>query len=282
MSNENAESQNNRVVLKTGTFLKCQCPFCGKSLITDDWIALEVVNQAKERGVLRLSPYLNFFDASSTIQLADWQEVLDLNCPHCHHSLKEPGGQCASCRSNIARLMVKAGAEPFDFLFCLRKNCRWHGLSEEAKGKIILEASGFEEPKDHKEFIKSGTKLHLYCPLCKAGLVEGDHLIVHVRDSHGKLSELKLSPYLNVFTSECSIFLPPGEEVCDMFCPKCNQNLWVDEKRCEACGARAARFMVKAFVLDVDFYICMRIKCHWHGLGPKDRQRIILDESLEW
>jgi len=281
-ADDNLRHEPHPAVFKTGSYLKCHCPHCGQSLISEDWILLDVVNQARERGVLRLSPYLNFFDSSSTIQLTEWQEVHDLSCPHCRHTLKEPDAQCASCHSRVARLQVRAGTDSFDLLFCLRKNCRWHGLSEEAKGTIILEASGFEEPKDHKEFIKSGTKLQLFCPLCKTGLVQGDDLVVHVRDRQGQLSVMKLSPYLNVFTSECSLFLPAGEEVTDMICPHCNRSLWLDNKHCEACGARAAKFLVKAFVLDVDFYVCMRLKCHWHGLGPKDRQRIILDESLEW
>lgn len=266
-------------LIKSGTFLDCRCPHCGKSVIENERIKLGVINHGHEHGILRLSPYLNYHDLTSTIRLEDWQPVQDVLCPHCVHSFRKAEERCGECGSEVARVVVKAAGEIFGLLFCLRKNCHWHGLDTEARGTLSLEAAGFTSPRNQKEFVQTGTKLKVSCPRCHANLVHGEDLLLHARNADGRLFVVRLSPLLNVFTCECSIFLSEGEEVADMICPKCDQSLWLDGKHCDACGARAARMRVGAAVQEVDFYICMRNRCHWHGLSTEDRRRIILDES---
>ena len=38
---------------------------------------------------------------------------------------------------------------------------------------------------------------------------------------------------------------------------------------------KAAQLKVKVSSFDVDFYVCMRKQCHWHGLSEKDCRMII-------
>ncbi len=277
-----APPPGDKKVLKTGTFLKCFCPHCRVSLIRNEEVVFGVERAKGERGELHLSPRLNVFDSTSSITLPEGEEVSDLFCPICRASLKVPDKGCEECGSHVARFWIRVDAENIEFYICLRKNCFWHGVSEEARQKMMLDIAGFKQPADHTEMIRTGTKLLCFCPRCHGSLVEGDDLVVNVLDKAGKVGKLKLSPYLNVFRSESSLFLPPGEEVQDMICPKCKQSLWMDDMHCELCGSRAARFEVRASVLNVDFYICMRKECHWHGLSEHDRRRIILDESMEW
>jgi len=265
--------------IRTGTFLDCRCPHCGKSVIENERIKLGVINHKLEQGILRLNPYLNFHDSTSTIRLEDWQPMQDVLCPHCVHSFRETGTRCDECGSQVGRFVVRAGGEIFELLFCLRKNCHWHGLTDEARERISLEAAGFSPPRNQKEFVQTGTRLKVSCPRCQADLVHGEDLLLHARNADGRLFVVRLSPVLNVFTSECSIFLSEGEEVADMICPRCDQSLWLDGKHCDACGARAVRLRVRAAAEEVDFYICMRNQCHWHGLSTDDRRRIILDET---
>lgn len=282
MSENQCSHHHPAKTIKTGTFLKCFCPHCRASLIEGDDIVMTVVRGAGERGILALSAYLNVFESTSTIVVPEGEEVADLLCPHCAKSLKEEEKRCDACGSHIAGLLVRVGSEAFNFDICLRKKCFWHGIGGETRDRLILEVAGFRRPEDHMEMIRTGTRLQCYCPRCGGDMVRDDDLVVDILDPSGRLGSLRLSPYLNVFKNECSLFLPPGEVVDDMICPKCKASLWMDHKHCEVCGSKAARLHVKASVLDLDFYICMRDQCHWHGLSDNDRQRIILDESMEW
>ncbi len=274
--------QKPKKLLRTGAFLKCHCPHCGEYLIEGDSIRLGVLAGDGTLGELRLNPRLNFFDHASTIHLEELKEVQDVTCPHCHHSLKESLLQCTECGSRMGRMMVRSETGDFDFYFCLRKQCHWHDISKEGRDQILLEAAGFHGPENENEFLQDGTRLQFYCPSCDGSLVHEDDLIIHVKDKADHLGVLKLSPYLNIFTSECSLFISDDEEVADMICPKCNSSLCQPVTRCEICGAKASRFRAAVSVLDMDFYICTRKNCHWHGLSVEDRQRILLDESLEW
>jgi len=269
-------------IIETGTFLPCFCPLCSHSLNENDQIALEVSRPTGSRGTIRLSPYLNVFECSSTVYIPDGEEVESLYCPHCRQSLKEESKQCDECGSAIARLMIRPFHKDIDFYLCLKKNCHWHGIGAEAQQEMELGISGFKDPKDQRELVRTGTKLQCFCPNCNAELVQGDDLNLVIKDKKGEAAPMKLSPYLNVFTSECSLFIPPGEEVADMLCPKCGISFWRDDKYCGLCGSKAAQLKVKVSSFDIDFYVCMRKQCHWHGLSEKDCRKIMLDDSIEW
>jgi predicted RNA-binding Zn-ribbon protein involved in translation (DUF1610 family) len=275
-------TETDKQIIKTGTFLPCFCPLCSQSLNENDQVVLEVSRPTGQRGIVRLSPYLNVFESSSTIYIPDGEAVEDVFCPHCQQSLKEQSKHCDVCGSAIGRFFIRPFHKDVDFYTCLKRNCHWHGIGPEAQQEMELEISGFKDPKDQRELIRTGTKLQCFCPTCNADLVQGEDLTVVIEDKEGHVAPLKLSPYLNAFTSECSLFIPPGEEVADMLCPECGKSFWLDDKICGLCGSKAAKLKVKVSSFDADFYICMRKQCHWHGLSEKDCRRIILDDSLEW
>jgi len=275
-------SETDEHIIKTGIFLPCFCPLCSHSLIEDDKVVLDVRRPSGQKGKIRLSPYLKVYETSSTIYIPDGEEVEDIYCPHCHQSLKDASRQCDECGSSVARFTIRPFYKDIVFFICLKKNCHWHGIGPEAKEEMELEISGFKNPKDQLDLIKNGTKLQFFCPNCGAQLVQGEDLTVVVEDQEGRVASLKLSPYLNVFTSECSLVIPSEEDVVDMLCPECGQSFWQSDKYCGLCGSKAAKLDVKVSSFDADFYICMRKQCNWHGLSEKDCRKIMLDDSLEW
>ena len=274
--------EKDKQIISTGTYLPCFCPHCLKSLNEDNQIVFEVARPTGQRAKIRLSPYLNVFETSSTVYIPDGEEVEDLFCPHCRQSLKVPTELCEGCGSAVGHFLIRPFQKDIDFYICLKKNCHWHGIDPDARQEMELEISGFKDPADQQELLKKGTKLQSFCPTCNAGLVQNDDLTMMIEDKEGHIGPLKLSPFLNVFKSECSLFIPPGEEVADMLCPECGESFWLDDKQCGLCGSKAAKIKIKVSSFDVDFYICMRKKCNWHGLSEKDCQRIILDDSCEW
>ena len=148
----------------------------------------------------------------------------------------------------------------------------------------------YTAPESRKELIKSGTFLNCYCPHCKHSLNSGEEVVFIVVNAKGERGELKLSPYLNVFKKESTIYLKKGEQTKDLICPHCQTSLVVPmedskekkEDKCHDCDVPAARILVAAVSRIVSFYICLRVNCHWHGLTEKDETSINLDESKEW
>ncbi|RLB09528.1 MAG: hypothetical protein DRG27_04325 [Deltaproteobacteria bacterium] len=132
---------NDRIRLKTGTFLHTYCPHCGKSLIEDNKIVLTAVNMEGEEGRLELSPYLNIFEHRSTINIPPKMELKDLKCPHCKESLVHPEVRCGYCDSKTAQLMVAVVQKRVPFLICLRKGCKWHGITPEDEEILIRDSS---------------------------------------------------------------------------------------------------------------------------------------------
>jgi len=54
---DNAEKE----IISKGTYLYTYCPHCKHTLIKDNMIELAIINKDGEKGILRLSPYLNVF-----------------------------------------------------------------------------------------------------------------------------------------------------------------------------------------------------------------------------
>ncbi len=85
---------------------------------------------------------------------------------------------------------------------------------------------------------------------------------------HDELREtIHLDPVYGSFTNIFEVEIPQGA-IIDLFCPVCEVNLRIDEKRsCEQCGAPLFQFtlphggMVEA---------CLRIGCHQHRLQLVD------------
>jgi hypothetical protein len=143
---------------------------------------------------------------------------------------------------------------------------------------MILDISKEEKRK----IITSGTYLHSFCPFCSHSLIENDELILIIEENNGDTGRLCLSPYLNVFLHESTIHIPDKSEAKDIKCPHCCKSLIVKSEKCGDCGSRIVRFEVEAVSRLIDFNICARKGCEWHGLSHDDLDDIILDDSLEW
>ncbi len=274
--NQSSPAQSGKVI-PSGSRLECFCPHCASSLVEGEHLRLEMLNGRGERGTLLLSPFLNVFDSSSTLQEGKGEEAQDLFCPHCRASLKDMARRCEACGSAAARFHAEIDDERIDFFICLRKDCHWHGISEKARSRLILEAEGFHDPVNSRQLIRSGTRLHCACPHCQQEISKGDDLTVAIRTVGGHDGVLTLSPHLNNFRAECSIETESREELATMSCPLCGHELISDERHCELCGARAARFEVRTSRGNVSFYICLRRQCHWHGLDDEARARLELE-----
>ncbi len=131
-----------RQILRTGTFLQTSCPHCGADLVDQRWIYLRIIAPGNEVGELKLSPRFNVFEKESTIDLPPGEEVQDLQCPHCGASLLADPDRCEICDAPVARVRVEAVRVGFNLLFCTRVGCRWHGLPNEDRARIDLDAEG--------------------------------------------------------------------------------------------------------------------------------------------
>lgn len=133
---DNAEKE----IIKKGTFLYAYCPHCKHALIKDNMVELAIINKEGEKGILRLSPYLNVFSHESTIRLPEGEPVKDILCPYCGESLITDE-KCPVCGSKVADILVTSSTMLVDFKFCSKAGCKWHGISEEDEKSIILEDS---------------------------------------------------------------------------------------------------------------------------------------------
>ena len=136
-----AELDDTKAIMTSGSFLQPYCPHCQHSLLDRGSLTFAVIGKDGGEGVLLLSPYLNVFTNKSTIDIPHGEEVRDLRCPHCQHSLIAPGDTCDRCGSRTAKITVGAMRKLISFFICLRKGCTWHGLSDEDTKLIMLEDS---------------------------------------------------------------------------------------------------------------------------------------------
>ncbi|MBN1551627.1 hypothetical protein JW979_09165 [bacterium] len=132
---------NERIRLKSGTFLHTYCPKCSESLIVNGQIRLKATNPDEKEGVLELSPYLNVFNHHSTMDIQPAAELHDLRCPHCNQSIVHPEVMCGACGSHTAELSVAAVHIRVPFLICLKEGCHWHGIQPEDEQLLIQDAS---------------------------------------------------------------------------------------------------------------------------------------------
>ena len=135
------QEYNVRTILKTGSYLNSFCPYCGKSLMRDHWIHLEMLTREGREGWIDLSPYLNVFEHSSDTHLPAGQEVGDLRCWHCHRSLQVEGRHCGFGDARVAAILVGVSSVKVPFYFCMREGCRWHEIDPNDEHRIILDDS---------------------------------------------------------------------------------------------------------------------------------------------
>jgi methionyl-tRNA synthetase len=97
---------------------------------------------------------------------------------------------------------------------------------------------------------------------------------------NGEEGILILSPYMNVFSSKSTVFLPEDKVVGDLLCPHCDHSLILHDKTCETCGSPVAKISVSARTKLI--YLCTKKGCKWHGLSENDLYEIRLENSMEW
>lgn len=132
---------NERIKLKSGTYLHSTCPHCNGELTKKQILTLEVISSENKMGIIELSPYLDSFERKSNIKLPDYTEVKDLRCPICHKSLVIKKQRCGLCDSKIAGFLVGTSNTKVPFYICTRSGCQWHAISNEGENQILLDNS---------------------------------------------------------------------------------------------------------------------------------------------
>ncbi len=283
--------------------LKLKCPVCGESLMDDDHLVDNKpsihlnVEIADKKGVIRLSSIYGSYNYSTKLEMPQG-EVAKFSCPHCKSQIISDT-ECLSCGSFMVPFYLDMGGK---VNVCSKNGCKNHFVEFEdlsvamknlyqqygLAGNKDLEdpeespkAPAVEEKKDEaKEILESGTFLNTYCPSCKNSLLDGEMLKLKIKN--GEEGYLMLSPYMNVFTSKSTIFLPEDKVVNDLSCWHCNESLIDKEKKCKKCDSPVAKISIGARTRLIDFYICTKKGCRWHGLKKDDYYDIRLEDSLEW
>lgn len=281
--------------------LKVKCPICNKSLmdttrLVDNEASIKLnVEIAGQKGSINLSSIYGSYNYNTSIDMPD-DHLAIFSCPHCLGIIKDEC-KCLSCDAPMVPFYLDMGGK---VSICSRSGCKRHKVEFDdlsvALNKLYQDY-GLAGNKKHdtpppnlengtgiviedKETIASGSFLQTYCPHCKKTLIEGDKLKLKIKDQ--ETGYLMLSPYLNNFTSESTIELPDDKTVEDLLCFHCETSLIKKEKKCESCGSPAVRVNVGARTKLLDFYICTKNGCKWHGLNEDDLFNIRLEDSLEW
>lgn len=275
--------------------LKTECPKCRKSLMDrktpiDDIpsIKLKIISN-KEEGIIYFSAFYGSYKYQTDIDIEKDKEYL-FSCPHCKIELNS-NGICDLCSAPLIPLNIKDGGV---IRFCSRAGCKKHNMvfedlssvhnyfQETYNENIILEPHTPEESKAHKELIKSGTFLRIYCPHCKKSNIEKGSAIFRIVNGNDEAGYLMLSPYLNVFTSKSTVYIPEGAVINDIQCPQCKTTLLSEETKCKDCEAPAVGVSLAALRKLIDFYFCSKKGCHWHSLSEEDLHYVSLEDSDYW
>lgn len=284
--------------------LKVKCPVCGHSLMNENKLidncpSIQVgVDIDEKKGIINLSSVYESYNFMCDIETPEC-EVVRLFCPHCNSEIKSKT-VCDICKAPMIPFDLELGG---NVTICSRIGCQNHFVKfvdfSFALKKLYIDAGYLERPYDEDmtgdwkeakpkneedekiEVIRTGTFLHTYCPYCKKSLIEKSTIKLKVK-RNGKSGFLMLSPYLNVFTSKSTIFLPENEFIGDIRCFHCDKTLILTDEKCQKCGSDIARIMVSARKRLFDFYICSKKGCRWHGLSKEDINDIRLEDSLEW
>lgn len=287
--------------------IEVKCPICGKSLMDSDHkvdnepgIKMNAESNGK-KGFLVLSSIYGSFNYISNIEF-DKGEIVRFYCPHCSGNLMIDE-ICLSCDAPMVSLILEMGGK---VSFCSRKGCQSHSIGFNDLSvalKRFYEEFGYtskhhkapehihlkkdkEVVKTHEEekqeIIESGSFLMAYCPHCRKSLIENEMFKLKIVREGQEPGYILLSPYLNVFSSKSTIFLPEDQKVGEIRCFHCDKPLIVDNGKCERCGTEIARILVSARTKMIDFFICSKKGCTWHGLNKNDLENIRLEDSMEW
>jgi phage FluMu protein Com len=285
--------------------LNVKCPVCSKALMdnehkVDNESSIKLmVNIGGKKGFIWLSSIWGSFNYTCNVDLPD-NEIAMLYCPHCKSEMNSEE-LCNLCGAPIVSLILDMGGK---VSFCSRKGCKNHNIGfedlTEAMKKLYQEF-GFRDKsynddyiplkdvkkpqtvdEENKEIIETGSYLNSYCPHCKKSLITEDMLKLKIINEKDEEGFVMLSPYLNVFSSKSTVYLSEDKTVKDIKCHHCDKSLIMNDIPCELCGSKVAKIMVSARTKMVDFYICSKKGCRWHGVNKKDMEDIRLEDSLEW
>jgi len=280
--------------------LRLKCVECGRTLmdpetLIDNEPSIRMdVECCDQRGTIWLSSIYGSYNFKSDIGLPKGM-VVGFYCPECKQEISS-AAECISCGAPMVPFHLDMGGK---VSICSRAGCKNHFVEFEDLSIALrkfyheygfpsgeqLEHRHEHEPQclvadDKREIIESGTFLHSYCPHCRKSLIHDD--LLRLRISSEEEGDLYLSPYLNVFSSKSTIFLPEDIIVSDLKCWHCDNSLIGHDRQCERCGSPVARISVTARTKLIDFYICTKKGCKWHGLKEEDLYDIRLEDSLEW
>ena len=288
--------------------LKVKCPMCGESLMDDKHLIDNeesiklIIKMGEQKGAIHLSSIYGSYNYSCDINLIE-DEIAEFSCSHCDAQITSKT-ECLSCGANMVPFYLTMGGK---VAICSRSGCKNHtveftNLSDALKrlyqeygfrGRKYPKPTDEEKAKIDKrkkpvkrdevnEIIESGTFLQTYCPHCKKSLIEEEMIKLKVINNKEKEGIVMLSPYMNVFTSKSTVFLQESAKAKDLKCPHCNHSLVEGEKDCDWCASPVARIKVSARTKFIDFYICTKKGCRWHGLSDDDLYNIKMEDSLEW
>ncbi len=282
--------------------LKLKCPVCGESLMDEEQtvdnspgIKLNI-KAGDNKGTILLSSVYESYNYECDIEIPK-NQVVEFSCPHCTSEI-EKDTSCDVCEADMYYLNLHMGGK---VSFCSRNGCKNHSVefnqistalkslyqeysySGNQKNVISEDAKQIEEIRTEedgiKEIIETGAFLPSYCPHCQKSLIEDNMLKLEVETD--RVGYILLSPYLNVFTTKSTIFLKEHKDIKSIRCPHCRTDLMVD-KKCGECDSRVAKISVSARTKLLDFYICSKKGCKWHGLNDEDLYEIKLQDSMEW
>ena len=285
--------------------INVKCPHCNKLLMDSErlvdhkpGIRLTIEN-AKKKGTIVLSSIYGSYNYLCDIELTVG-ETVKLFCPHCKKEISDQT-KCNLCNAPMVSFLMDIGGivnicsrigcknhfvEIVDLSSALKKLDKEHKIIEfpNRRGTIAPSEDGekIDEINEMHETIKTGAFLRAYCPHCKKTLVEGNILKLRIVKENNESGFLMLSPYLNVYTSKSTILLPEGKSIGDMKCFHCDASLMVKDKSCEKCGSPTAKISISVLTRMIDFYICSKKGCRWHGLNDNDINNIELEDRENW
>ena len=284
--------------------ISVKCPLCGKSLMdqskkVDNEPGINLIIKDKEhKGLIWLSSIYGSYNQTCEIEV-EADTIVEFYCPHCR-SLLQSEIKCKVCDAPMVDFNLDMGGR---VSICSRNGCKNHPIEFEDLSlalRRLYQQYGFrgrEYPKnldlrtappeaaakmenDPAEILETGTFLMAYCPHCRKSLIENEMLKLKISDDGEGF--LLLSPYLNTFTSQSTVFVPDDKTVKDLKCWHCDKSLVENEKLCGKCGSPAAKVSISARTKLIDFYICTKKGCKWHGLNEDDLFEIKLEDSDEW
>lgn len=136
--------------LKFKTYLNTYCPFCHQSFNTENKDERRVIFKATFKGremELTLSPYLDVFESTTSLEMEEGELLDDLLCPYCNKSLVSKDIKCGECGSEVGQVIISAASKLIPFFICLKKGCEWHGLTKADERKIKLKIPRQEMPE---------------------------------------------------------------------------------------------------------------------------------------